>query len=161
MQDCKTSVHDIFYTPEALAMRAIELSNLKEGDVVLDAFAGKMVFYDNYPSFVKKEWCEITAGMDFFKYDKMVDYVVTNPPYSILDDIFKKLVVMCNKGFTLILSMHNLTPKRIDELAKSGFEIRLMHLVRVKRWFGYHVVIVWEKNYKNNTISCDRKIYDN
>jgi len=67
---------------------------LKKDDIVLDAFGGKFVFYNNYPRFVKKDWTEITEGRDFFKYNKMVDWVVTHPPYSILDDIFKKLVII-------------------------------------------------------------------
>jgi len=82
----------------------------------------------------------------------MVDWVVTNPPYSILDKIFKKLVTICNKGFTLLLSIHNITPKRIDEIEKAGFGIRLMHMVRVKRWFGFHVIVVWERNCSSTTV---------
>jgi len=110
---------------------------------------------------VKKDWTEISEERDFFKYNKMVDWVVTNPPYSILDDIFKKLVIMCNKGFTLLIGLMNLTPKRLYEIEKAGFKIRLMHIVGVKGWFAYHVVAVWERNLKNSAVSCDRKIYDN
>jgi hypothetical protein len=31
------------------------------------------------------DWCEITEGKDFFDYDKKVDWIITNPPYSIYD----------------------------------------------------------------------------
>jgi len=65
MNDCKTDVRDVFYTPEALAVRTIELTNLKDNDMVLDAFAGKMVFYNNYPNYTNKDWCEITEEKDF------------------------------------------------------------------------------------------------
>jgi len=157
LNECKTNVHDVFYTPKGLAERMICLTNLKQNDMVLDAFAGKMVFFDCFPSFVKKGWCEITEGKDFFDYVEMVDWVVSNPPYSLLDKIFKKLVLMCNKGFTLLLSMHNLTPKRIDEIQKAGFGLRLIHFVRIKGWFGYNIVCFWEKGFKN-VVSCDREI---
>lgn len=29
------------------------------------------------------EWCEITEGRDFFGWSKHVDWVVSNPPYSL------------------------------------------------------------------------------
>jgi hypothetical protein len=31
------------------------------------------------------EWCEITEGKDFFDYDKHASWILTNPPYSIID----------------------------------------------------------------------------
>jgi len=116
--------------------------------------------FECFPSFVKKDWCEITEGKDIFEYAGMVDWIVSNPPYSLLDKIFKKLTVMCNKGFTLLLSMHNLTPKRIDEIEKAGFGLRLIYFVRIKGWFGYNIVCFWEKGFKN-IVSCDRKLYEN
>lgn len=32
-----------------------------------------------------KDWCEITEGRDFLDYHKKVDWIITNPPYSIYD----------------------------------------------------------------------------
>jgi len=36
------------------------------------------------------DWCEIKQGRDFLKYDGHVDWIITNPPYSIYDVFLKK-----------------------------------------------------------------------
>tara|TARA_B100000287_G_scaffold302834_1_gene285984 strand:- start:674 stop:1228 length:555 start_codon:yes stop_codon:yes gene_type:complete len=36
------------------------------------------------------DWCEISEGKDFMNYDKQVDWIITNPPYSIFDSFLKK-----------------------------------------------------------------------
>ena len=51
--------------PEALLKRIIEIFSNKN-DIVLDAFAGKKVFYNNYPK-CHKFWCEIDDDRDFFR----------------------------------------------------------------------------------------------
>jgi hypothetical protein len=42
---------------------------------------GKGVFMEFLPP--DTEWCEITEGRDFFEWSKPVDWVVSNPPYSL------------------------------------------------------------------------------
>lgn len=37
-----------------------------------------------------KDWCEITEGKDFLTYEGKVDWVITNPPYSIFDVFLQK-----------------------------------------------------------------------
>lgn len=79
------STTDKVYTPTNIAKLIIDKFPL-EGKV-LDAFKGKGAFYDNYPDTVEKEWCEIDNGKDFFEYDTHVDWIITNPPYSIYDEV--------------------------------------------------------------------------
>lgn len=79
------STTDKVYTPTNIAKLIIDKFPL-EGKV-LDAFKGKGAFYDNYPDTVEKEWCEIDDGKDFFEYDTHVDWIITNPPYSIYDEV--------------------------------------------------------------------------
>lgn len=76
------SPNDNVYTPVEIAKVIINKMPLKDGDIVLDASAGKNVFYDNYPDFVIKDRCEIDDDIDFFAYNKKVDWIITNPPYS-------------------------------------------------------------------------------
>ena len=78
---------DKVYTPVNIAQLIISKFPL-EGKV-LDAFRGKGAFYDNYPDTVEKDWCEIDDGKDFFEYDEHVDWIITNPPYSIYDDVME------------------------------------------------------------------------
>ena len=76
---------DKVYTPENIAKLIINKFNLS--GKVLDPFKGQGAFYNNYPETVKKDWCEIDEGKDFFEYKEHVDWIVSNPPYSIYDEV--------------------------------------------------------------------------
>ena len=79
--------NDNIMTPNKISKLIID--KFKLYGIVLDAFKGTGSFYNQYPSNVKKEWCEIKKGKDFFKYNKKVDWIITNPPYSIFDDVLE------------------------------------------------------------------------
>lgn len=51
--------------------------------IILEPCKGDGNIYNLLPG--NKEWCEIKDGKDFFDYDKKVDWIITNPPYSIYD----------------------------------------------------------------------------
>lgn len=76
---------DKVYTPENIAKLIINKFNIS--GKVLDPFKGQGAFYNNYPETVKKDWCEIDEGKDFFEYKEHVDWIVSNPPYSIYDEV--------------------------------------------------------------------------
>jgi len=51
---------------------------------VLDPAAGKDAFFGRFKN-AEKYRCEILDGSDFFQWTKKVDWIITNPPYSIYD----------------------------------------------------------------------------
>ncbi len=51
--------------------------------LVLEPCRGEGNIYNELPQ--PKDWCEITQGRDFFDYRQQVDWIITNPPYSIYD----------------------------------------------------------------------------
>lgn len=57
---------------------------------ILDPCAGTNAFYDNYPLNCTKFRCEIEDGIDFFDWNEKVDWIITNPPYSIYDSFLEK-----------------------------------------------------------------------
>ena len=59
------NIGDKVYTPDGIAKKLIEEFEL-EGKV-LDPFKGKGAFYDNLPTTVQKDWCELDDGKDFFQ----------------------------------------------------------------------------------------------
>ena len=77
--------NDDVLTPVEISKKIIDMFDI-EG-TVLDPFKGQGSFYNQYPNNVIKEWCEIKEGKDFFKYNQKVDWIVSNPPYSILDEV--------------------------------------------------------------------------
>lgn len=77
------TVNDKVYTEENTAKWIIQHFNPK--GLILDPSAGKDVFYNNYPETETKFRCEIEDGVDFFHFREKVDWIITNPPYSIYD----------------------------------------------------------------------------
>lgn len=49
----------------------------------LEPCAGQNAFYDALPE--PKQRCEISEGIDFFQHKDKVDWIITNPPFSIYD----------------------------------------------------------------------------
>jgi len=56
---------------------------------ILEPAAGENAFYDLFDNEYKYR-CEIDEGTDFLKWDKKVDWIITNPPYSIYDLFLEK-----------------------------------------------------------------------
>ena len=135
-----------FYTPRELADKLYNLIDIKEEDVVMDNAYGTGNFYFGG-----------LESRDFFNDDRVVDWYITNPPYSELDKWLEK---SCNarKGFAYLLGINNLTAKRIEECEKRGFFITKIHLCKVFKWFGMSAFIVWEKN-KPGILNYDRAVW--
>jgi len=78
--------NDIVYTPREFSKKIIDY--FKPTGLCLDPCKGDGAFYDYLPE--PKDWCEIRAGKDFYKYDKKVDWIISNPPFSEYDNFLKK-----------------------------------------------------------------------
>ena len=70
--------NDIVFTPDWLAKKISEIFDI--GGSVLEPCKGEGVFLKYLPE--NTEWCEITEGINFYDFNKKVDWIVTNPPYS-------------------------------------------------------------------------------
>jgi hypothetical protein len=77
---------DIVYTPEKVSRQIIE--HLKPSGVCLDPCRGDGAFHKYLPA--DSDYCEITEDKDFLIYDKKVDWVIGNPPYSIFEQFLRK-----------------------------------------------------------------------
>jgi hypothetical protein len=51
---------------------------------VLEPCKGEGAFLQYY--LTDADWCEIAEGKNYYDYEKKVDWIVTNPPYSDLID---------------------------------------------------------------------------
>lgn len=152
--------NDVFYTPIDLAIECISLVNLKKGDFVLDSALGEGAFFNNYPSFVKKDWCEISKDRDFLTYNKKVDWIITNPPFSDIDKWLIKSCEICNKGFGYILGLDKLTARRMEIVNNFDFGLTTFHFFKVYSWFGMSCFLLFEKN-KPNILSYNRVVWRN
>lgn len=77
---------DIVYTPLEVSKDII--IRLNPTGICLDPCKGDGAFYNYLPA--GSDYCEIREGKDFFAYDKRVDWVIGNPPYSIFENFLKK-----------------------------------------------------------------------
>lgn len=151
---------DNFYTPYQLAKNLIELIPLKPNEFILDPALGLGAFFDNYPSFVKKDFCEIELGKDFFDYNQIVDWCITNPPYSILDKWFSHTLRIAEKGFAYLIGLDNHTAKRVELCNKADFGFTMQHLCKIKKWMGMSIFVVFEKNKPNmKGFTYDRTVW--
>ena len=74
--------NDVVMTPEKTAIKIIE--HFQPKGSILEPCRGTGTFYNNFPN-EDKDWCEISEGKDFLQYEKHVDWIITNPPFSIFD----------------------------------------------------------------------------
>ena len=142
----KENPNDKKRTDRPLALHCINMIKLETDDIVLDPFLGDGAFYEQYPSYVKKDWCEIDNGRDFFEYNKEVDWIISNPPYSKLNEVFKHSVKISRKGIGLLIGIMNLTPQRCKILDDNGFGITKIYLCNVRGWFGKTILLIAEKD---------------
>jgi hypothetical protein len=70
--------NDVVFTPDWLAKQICEMFPI-EGKV-LEPCKGEGAFLKYLPK--DTLWCEITDGVNFYDFNKSVDWIVTNPPYS-------------------------------------------------------------------------------
>ena len=113
--------NDVIMTPEKIAQEMISLYDLPEGTSILEPCRGEGAFYNNFPENCTKEWCEITQGRDFFQYEGKVDWIITNPPYSILEQfMLKSFEVADNVAFLVPLSKMVSSLRRIRAMLNYG-----------------------------------------
>jgi len=150
--------NDNFRTPIELARRCIALIPFTAGDLVLDPARGGGAFYNNYPDFVSKDWCEVDLGRNFLLYPDIVDWVVTNPPYSVLNTWLEKTSQISRKGFAYLIHLHSITPKRLEMINNYGFGLTGLYLCKVYKWFGMSAFCIWQRG-KPAIIQYDRIVW--
>ena len=73
---------DVVYTPDDVAMDIVD--HFKPYGKCLDPCRGDGAFYKYLPK--GSLWCEAKEGKDFFDFNSSVDWIVSNPPYSVFAD---------------------------------------------------------------------------
>lgn len=137
----------IAYTKAGMAIDLIKRVPLKSGDVVMEPCRGDGAFYNNFPDFVRKEYCEIKEGLDYLDWEGEVDYTLSNPPFvprKLFWEFNRK--AMDTTGVAIywlisVLSFNVFTPKRLDEMREKGWYIKSMHITADKRWYGRYAWI--------------------
>lgn len=145
--------NDKVYTPDKIAKQIIDLFPLS--GKVLDAFKGGGAFYNQLPNYVEKDWCEIDENKDFFDYQDKVDFIISNPPYSILEEVLEhSFEIADNVIYLLPLSKVVSSMGRIRQIKSYGGvkEIYILSASKCGFPFGFPCCAIWvKKNYKGDT----------
>jgi hypothetical protein len=142
---------DIVMTPEWLAKTMID--TLPIHGKVLDPCRGLGAFYNQLPG--DKDWCEYSEGKDFFEYKDKVDWIVTNPPWSIYRKWCQHSYKIADNIAYLITINHDLAlSARIKDMEEAGFGIREVYTIKspkenpgTKPWpqMGFQLGWVWKQ----------------
>ena len=147
----KKTPNDIVMTKLSSAKFIIDY--FKPKGKILDSCRGDGAFYSQLNG--DKDWCEITQGKDFFNYNKKVDWIITNPPFSIFDKfLLKSFEVSENVVFfcPLIKAFKGI---KLDKQIRLYGDIKeILHMGTGSQHgfpFGFSVgCIHYKKNYKGN-----------
>lgn len=89
---------DAVYTPDWCAADMVR--HFKPAGRILEPCRGGGAFMRHLPP--DADWCEIREGRDFFAWSDPVDWIITNPPYSITRDFLRHAIsVAANIVFLL------------------------------------------------------------
>lgn len=160
----RTKANDVFYTPINCVKKHMEIvsSCINADDVIYDPFYGTGNYYNTAKELFPKNvhrYTEIAMGLDFFDFNDKVDVIVSNPPYSILDKIFKKSIELKPHTISYLIGMHNLTTKRIETMNNAGYYLSKIVMLKVWEWFGMSFIVVFTNKTKTNCMEFDRTIY--
>ena len=72
---------DVVFTPEHVAIAMIR--HFQPHGKILDPCKGDGVFLRHMPG---ADYCELQEGRDFFEWEEQVDWIISNPPYSVYAD---------------------------------------------------------------------------
>ena len=149
--------NDIVYTPDHLAEAIVK--HFSPSGTVLEPCAGGGAFSRAIKKHTGRKpfECEIEKGTDFFKFSHKVDWIVTNPPWSLARKFAQHAYEVADNVVFLITINHFTALKaRFRDMEMAGFAIREIALVDTppKPWpqSGFQLgAIHFQRGYKAKT----------
>ena len=161
----KTNPNDIFNTPLLLVKKHLEFiyEYIDDNDIILDPFYGTGNYLNSYPLIFNKnntfDWTEIELDKDFFEYNKSVQVICSNPPYSLIDKILEKSVMLNPHTISYLIGFINFTCKRVEYMNKNGYYLDKIYFTKVYKWFGMSMIVVFTNKVNKNCIDYDRVVW--
>jgi hypothetical protein len=133
--------NDVIMTPRHIAKQMIDFYDIQSHERVLDPCAGSNAFFSQYPKHILgRRRMEIKEGLDFFDWDVSrsphIDWIITNPPYSIFPQFLEKCfevadnvclliplakLVSSLKRINMVLDYGGIVSMRVIGASKCGF----------------------------------------
>jgi hypothetical protein len=158
-------------TPVSVARAIIDRLQWDVDEVVLEPARGAGAFYDNLPGYVKKHWCEIMEGRDFFAWQWPVDTVITNPPFNerkqgrgLIMPFLEHSFTIARKRVVFLVShagMKWISVERLDKYGRQGWGLSQLGLVHTKKFRIMMFLWIFQRGYHGDThLFWDKTRYD-
>lgn len=112
---------DIVYTPRDLALDIIQHYN--PTGRILDPSSGDGAFLHQFPG-SNTDWCELEQGRDFFDYTDKCDWIITNPPWSMMRKFLIHAMTLSDNIVYLTSINHYTTKARLRDMRQANFGIK-------------------------------------
>lgn len=102
--------------------------------------------------------CEIDEGIDFFDYDKKnIDWIITNPPYSIVKKFLLKSYELKVKNIVYVIPINHILglKARLNDMKKYGYSVKEIILIDTPKEFpqsGFQYGVIHITNKLDNLI---------
>jgi len=145
-----TKRNDIVNTPEIFCKETVKHFNPIGS--ILEPCKGEGNFLKYLPD--NTDWCEIEEGLDFFNYNKKVDWIITNPPYSIFRKFLNHSMDVADNIVFLTSINHFWLKARLRDIEEKNFGIKEILLHNTPKNFpqsGFQFGCVYiQKGYKGD-----------
>jgi len=138
---------DEHYTPPEVALDIVRF--FRPHGHTLEPFVGDGAFRDALVQFHRERagyfgalsrvfWCDLEEGFDFFAWDQEVNWIVTNPPYSILTDVMRHCFEVAQRTVLLVpmSKIYSSAPRM--ELVRRVAGIESQYVLGVGRELGFN-----------------------
>jgi hypothetical protein len=120
--------HDLVMTPPRLARQIVD--HYAPHGRLLDPARGDGAFYAAMQRQSNDvHWCEITEGIDFYRWREPVDWIVTNPPWSKFRSFLRHAMRLAPNIVFLATVSHFVLKARLRDMRAAGFGIVEVMLV--------------------------------
>lgn len=123
--------NDCFQTPLEFVKEIVEHFN--PTGRILEPCKGDGNFLKFLPD--NTDWCEILEGRDFFEYNKKVDWIITNPPFSKMRNFIKKSMEVSDNIVFLTTINHLWLKARLRDINECNFGIKEIMIFNTPKSF--------------------------
>lgn len=126
---------DVHFTDSALAGAIVQ--HFQPQGQCLEPFKGDGAFLQHLPA--DSDYCEILEGLDFFAHQKPADWIITNPPFSNLTEVFAHAFTLSPDCVFLIpISKYFSSAPRLRLAQEYGGLVEILH-VGTGREIGFNI----------------------
>jgi len=151
--------HDVWLTPEEVAKDHIgccyeiadECSENDKNLKWVDPFRNTGIYFNNFYKGYEKDWCEILEGRDALEYDYKDAVICSNPPYSLITKLLKKMTKDKARVISILGMTNHITTPRLKMMEDAGYKLVGLQFYNVKGYMMTATAMTWVRDYNEDT----------